>query len=421
MNNLLQLIHQSYIQLMHEFCQYPLLRQRLASESYSASTNVLAIGKAAWKMAAVTVHQLAEQGCEVDGYVLTNYGSALGAITGLAILEAGHPLTDATGLEASARIVAWLKQLPAKEDLIILLSGGTSALFEVLPPNLSLEAWTKQNKALLASGKSISEINATRTQHSLVKGGKALELVKAKHIRVYSVSDVPDNDPRILGSGPFTPSGEPRRIVGGYSFSLPGRKYSYQIVADNHSFLGQFAQELQHLGFRVYQDKTYHRDSVTGFGNQLKELLRQAYSPRFRLRPPFVYLFGGELTLTVSGSGQGGRCSHLALSLVNVLAKYPNAALFCIATDGKDHLAGNGGSYVDSLTRHRFQTTGINVTEAKKNFDSFTALKAIHQILPAPLLATNVNDIFLLAAGSDLENPLPATKSDEWDLFDTLL
>ena len=420
LDNLQHLLYQTYIQLMHRFCQYPELQRLLASERFSPQVRVLALGKAAWKMASLSIAQLALRGIAYDGFVLTKHHHSLGELPGLKILEAGHPLPDEHGLAASAQIVNWLRGIPAKDDLLILISGGSSALFEQLPEGLDLAGLSEIQKQLLKSGKSIAEMNRERSAHSLLKGGKALQMVKSKQVRIFAVSDVEGNDPAVLGSGPFTPALPGKKIPHGWHFELPKQQVNYRIVADNRLFCSQLASDLKQQGFKAHYEEAFLNSSVAAFADVLKEILRKAHSPHFRLRPPFVSVFGGETPLKVSGPGNGGRCSHLALSLVNVLAKHPNTALFCFATDGCDNISGSGGASVDSNSRKELLGAGINTSEAKKNYDSFTALKAIHRILPSPLLATNVNDVFVLCVGYDLENPFTPNSRDEYDLFEDL-
>lgn len=236
LSNLHHLVYQSYIQQMHKFCQYPLLAQRLRSAEFGTRVRILAIGKAAWKMAAVSVKTLAERGITAEGLVLTKPELSHGPIPGLAILFGGHPLPNSDSLASGAVIAAWLKTLRAKDDLLILLSGGSSALFELLPEGSDLAKLAAENKRLLKSGKDIAAINRERSELSLVKGGKALELTKARKIQIYAVSDVEDNDPWVLGSGPFTPIEPGRQTELGWRFKLGTKSIDYSFVGDNQSF-----------------------------------------------------------------------------------------------------------------------------------------------------------------------------------------
>ncbi|HQK57992.1 MAG TPA: MOFRL family protein, partial [Candidatus Syntrophosphaera thermopropionivorans] len=113
----------------------------------------------------------------------------------------------------------------------------------------------------------------------------------------------------------------------------------------------------------------------------------------------------------------GGRCSHLVLNMINPLSRFNNSALFCFATDGCDNVVGSGGAWADSYTRKEILDAKISIVRAKKEFDSYTALKAINHILPAPILATNVNDVYVLSCGYRLSNHLANQDEPQNNLF----
>ncbi|HOG31705.1 MAG TPA: DUF4147 domain-containing protein [Candidatus Cloacimonadota bacterium] len=421
MSSLHHQVYQSYIQSMHRFCQYPVLAEGLRQAELGIRVKLLAIGKAAWKMAAVSVNALAERNIKAEGLVLTKPGLSHGGIPGLAILSGGHPLPNENSLASSSRIAAWLKKLSAKDDLVILLSGGSSALFELLPEGFDLADLATEHRLLLHSGKDIAEINRGRTGLSLVKGGRALELTKARRIKVFAVSDVEGNDPQVLGSGPFTPAEPGEKTADGWRYKLGTKQIEYNIVADNQGFRELFAKDLREKGFRVLVEKSFQGCPLPKLANQIKEILRRTRSPRYRLRPPFIKILGGESPLKVSGEGLGGRCSHLALLLVRYLAKEEETALFCFATDGCDNVSSSGGAWSDSNTLAQLKAAGINLAAAIRKCDSYTALKSVNHLLPAPLLATNVNDIHVLSVGYSLQSPCPSRDWEAMDIFDELV
>jgi len=411
------IIYETYARRMHLFCQYPQLSELLGKQVFASRVRILAIGKAAWKMASLAALQMQKRDIRYDGYVLTRYGLSLGAIQNLEILEAGHPLPDESSIAHSGRIAAWLRGIPATDDLVVLLSGGGSALFELLPPDMTLPQLIDAHKQLISSGSAIDEVNRKRTEMSAVKGGKALKLLACSKVHVFAVSDVPGNDPHVLASGPFTPPQKGRKHGDAWVFESGSQKVFYHIVGDNASFTSALASDLKRQGFRVHLEAGFQDRSAAGFTTKLKDIIARAHSPRYKLKRPFLQVLGGETPVKVKGPGSGGRCSHLALSMAGTLARYKDCALFCFATDGSDNLPGSGGAMIDSKSLKQLPQQGFGMTRVLRDNDSFTALKRIHHILPSPVLVTNVNDVFVLSVGYDFDNPLSGCDDSELDIF----
>ncbi|OQB07225.1 MAG: putative hydroxypyruvate reductase [Candidatus Cloacimonetes bacterium ADurb.Bin211] len=396
-------IYQNYLKVMHKFCQYPELVKQLEKGKFSSNTKVLAIGKTAWKMASLCAKILAQKNISYEGFVLTKYGLTYGPILGITVLEAGHPLPDVNSFSHSKTIVNWLKNSSPKDDLIILLSGGTSALFEIPEEGISEQKLIETYKQLLKSGKNIEEINKERSKYSRVKNGKALSFVQAKKIKIFAVSDVPDNNPHILGSAPFTPDMVDIKVKNGWNYKYENKDIRYRIVADNNSFCTNLSDEFKSAGFYVFQDYQFYTYSINKMVNILTNILGSSSEQTLKIHP-FIFIAGGELSVKVTGNGSGGRCSHLVLNMINPLSRFPNSALFCFATDGCDNVVGSGGAWADSYTRKEILDAKISITRTRKEFDSYTALKSINHILPAPILATNVNDVYVLSCGYSISH-----------------
>ena len=409
-------IYQSYLRVMHRFCQYPELVKQLEKGKFSSKTNVLAIGKTAWKMASLCANILAQKNISYEGFVLTKYGLTYGSIPGITVLEAGHPLPDANSFAHSKTIVNWLKNSSPKDDLIILLSGGTSALFEIPEEGISEQQLLEIYKQLLKSGKNIEEMNKERSKYSQVKNGKALSFVQAKNIKIFAVSDVPENNPHILGSAPFTPAMIDIAVKNGWNYKYGDKDIRYHIVADNKSFCNNLSDEFKSAGLNVYQDPQFYTYSMNKMVNLLTDILDGSAMLPITIQP-FIYIAGGELSVKVTGNGSGGRCSHLVLNMINPLSRFNNSALFCFATDGCDNVVGSGGAWADCYTRKEILDAKISIVRAKKEFDSYTTLKAINHILPAPILATNVNDVYVLSCGYRLSNHLANQDEPQNNLF----
>jgi hydroxypyruvate reductase len=362
-------------QALTAFTAYPALRQALSNEQ--TPTHVLAIGKAAYRMAEVAAMAIPTAKL-ASCLVLSKYGfypeNHQDRPFSPILLEAGHPLPDANSLKHSRFILDWMEQIPPQDQLVVLLSGGTSALFEAPRGDISLQELIQQNDLLLRSGLDIAQINQARQKLSLVKSGQAAQHYKGQKLRVYLLSDVPANDPAIIGSGPFF---------------LPGID-NHSIIADNSAFLKSLAtplhKALPDLPLRLA--KRFVDEELTSFAKALAR-----FAPKAQ---PGIYLWGGELTLKVKGTGRGGRLSHLALSFLNEIKDQAGLSLIAFATDGNDHLPELAGAYVDRQSYLDLHKENADIPALLKTFDSYPPLKLIDAIIPAHYTGCNVNDVFIL-------------------------
>jgi len=374
---------------LEQYAGFPKLSAELDAISFGSAVNLLAIGKSAYPMAKVATELFARKGISYEGYLLTKYGHSPQSLPHIISLEASHPLPDANSIKHSRDILGWLSSLCPEEDMVILLSGGTSALFEVPEGRQELSELNKLHDALLKSGKSIAEINEVRRQYSKVKGGKALKYIACERIYCFALSDVQFNDPEVIGSAPFYSIAEPR--------------LQYDIVGDNNSFLRALAANLE--GETVVHNR-FVAQSVEDWAASLADY---ALSTAGKV----VHLFGGEAPVKVGWNkdvaetmnlshqgfaiGRGGRCTHLALLFAKHIAGLQGISLCAYATDGSDFLDNCGGALVDGYTCKKLQMKGIDVDRALASFDSFSALQAIGAIIPAFPHRINVNDVFILS------------------------
>jgi hydroxypyruvate reductase len=364
---------------LREFSCYPLLAGALQARELSAKVHILAIGKAAWQMAAVALQNL-PSGHTPDGYVLTKYGFSQAALPPLQVREAGHPVPDSNSFLHTREILNWLGSLPTGEDLIILLSGGGSALFEAVessdnPDSGELQSREQQlanlHRLLLCSGLDIARMNSRRSEISAVKAGKALRYLQTRRVHIFALSDVEGNDPRVIASGPFTGSDTD----------------NYTLIGDNQAFLRCLKTALCASAPVKLARKFLHEP----VGNAAKRLSRYIQSA-----PAGIYLLGGETPLKVRGEGKGGRCSHLALHFATLIQGSRDIKLLCFASDGNDNLPECSGARVDGDTCRKLRQAGIDPDQALRTCDSYTALAAIGAVLPGVCTGTNVNDVFVL-------------------------
>ncbi len=378
-----------------EFCHYERIADYIQHLGISDNVRLLAIGKAAWDMAAVTLKTL--PGAVKDGFVLTKHGFSRGKLDPLEVLEAAHPIPDENSLRHSKRVLDWLEVQKAEDHLLVLISGGGSALFEYPVSGVTLRHLQALNASLLKSGKDIHAMNRERIEHSQVKGGKCLDRSPCRHIHVLMLSDVAGSDPRVIASGPFTPRILPADWDPEYPSKIlhQGHQVTLKIIGDINSLGGIVQAKLRKAGFNVSSCGMDYYDDIQPFMDWIPKLIKLME----HFQGPLAVVMGGEMPIKVTKHGKGGRCTHLALLLAGTLSCYPDWRLYCLATDGNDNLPKVAGAYCDAYTYAQLLAKGIDPAKALSDNDSFTALNAIGNIIPARGRYTNVNDIYILARG----------------------
>ena len=360
---------------LKRFCEFPLLSAALASWEPGQDLHLLAIGKDAGRMCEAAIKVLKDK--VSDGFVLTKYGHYRCPDDRILHLEAGHPIPDDNSLQGSRLIVEWMSGLGRESELIVLLSGGGSALFEMLNDGIDQAGLTSLNRALLRSSLGIAAVNLERAKYSRLKAGGALTFFKGKQLKVFALSDVEHDDPAVIASGPFTPVHTDERG-------------EYRIIGNNMSFRTILAEELLPLDYDIQIDPSFLSGDQNGL---LKTIERELKHSQERGK---ITIWGGELPVKVTGSGKGGRCTHLALLAALLLASHPGAVFIALATDGSDNLSGSAGAWVDAQTLEQLGKLGVDICQVLEEMDSYTALNRLGQIIVRGEFHANVNDVFIL-------------------------
>ena len=383
-----ELIINAFESALRQLNTLPELKKDLEKRPLSPPVKILAIGKSAFPMAKVCVDILNKREINYSGYLLTKYGNVAGIIPNLIVREASHPIPDVNTIKYSREILSWLQKLYANEEIIILLSGGGSSLFEVPINGFTLEDLIAFNKNLLQSGLNIKEMNYERAKKSKVKAGKALNYIKAMKIYCYALSDVPNNEPEIIASGCFFPANSQKIKDNYYQAKLKKGKQElyYSIIGDNFSLRYQLAKELPPP---VYVHPRYFSENVENVAEFIADFA-------FSTDKKGMYIFGGEAPVKVTGNGIGGRCTHLALLLAKKIAGKKHITFYALASDGNDNLENVSGAYVNQNTLNQLQAKGIDISSAIAECDSYSALKTINAVVPAFQNPLNLNDIYLL-------------------------
>jgi hydroxypyruvate reductase len=406
-----------------------LLSGRLPAQP-AGRTIVVGAGKAAAAMAqAVEEHWPGD----LDGLVVTRYGHGL-PCRNIEVVEAGHPLPDTQGADAARRILEIVHGLSPDDLVLVLLSGGGSALLSVPAPGLDLPDLKVANQQLLASGASISEINCVRKHLSALTGGRLAVAAWPAEVLTLAISDVPGDDPSVVASGPTV--GDPstfadaRGVVHRYGLHLPPAVHRHleagrdetpkpgdpRLERSRFSLLATPATALEAAASAARDaspDPVVLGAEVQGEARVVAAehaaLVRRlaASSPPppagagvFAGRRPLLVLSGGETTVTVRGTGRGGRNTEYLLALALALEETGGpgggapVSVYALAadTDGIDGTGDAAGAflYPDSLPRGR--AAGLDPEACLATNDSYGFFAGLGDLLGTGPTRTNVND-----------------------------
>jgi glycerate 2-kinase len=396
------------------------LQAHLPAPPPSGRLVILAAGKAAAAMAEVAErHYLDERGVpasRISGLAVTRRGYGR-PTRHVQVIEAGHPVPDAAGLAATFETLALADAAGADDLVLALVSGGASANWIAPAAGLSLTEKQLVTRALLASGASIFEINQVRKHLSRIKGGRLAERAHPARLVTIGISDVPGDDPAVIGSGPTVPDpstlADARAIVARYRLEVPELvtraltdpanetpKPGDAVFAATSFALAVRPAEV----FRAVEDavRAAGYDCIllgTAIEGEASEVAvahaRLAHDLRAERRRA-VILSGGELTVTLRGKGRGGPNQEYALALAIALRDARGIAALAADTDGTD--GGDGrpedpaGALIDATTLARARGLGLDPAVFLNDNNSTEFFERLGDLLtPGPTL-TNVND-----------------------------
>jgi glycerate 2-kinase len=374
---------------------------------------VIGAGKASASMArAVEDHWTGP----LSGLVVTRYGSGA-ACRRIEVVEAAHPVPDAAGEHAARRMLQVVGGLAADDLVLCLISGGGSSLLPLAPPGLGLADEQRLNRALLASGASISEMNCVRRHLSAIKGGRLAAACYPARVVNLLLSDVPGDDPADIASGPTVPDpttcADALDIVRRYGIELPQRARELLESAEGESIkpgdprlpaietrfvaTPQMALEAAAaLARKAGITPHILGDAIEGeardVGKTLAGIAIQVARREQPFKPPCVLLSGGETTVTLRGTGRGGRNVEFLLSLA--LALHGEAGVHAMAgdTDGVDGQEEVAGALIGPDTLARAWARGIKPRERLDDNDGHGFFEALGDAVITGPTRTNVND-----------------------------
>jgi glycerate 2-kinase len=394
-------------------------------------TVVLGAGKAGGAMAeAVAALWPAE--APLSGLVVTRYHHVPPGYRArpgrIEVVEASHPVPDAAGRQAAARIAALTQGLGADDLVLCLISGGGSALLSMPAEGLTLEDKQAINKALLESGAAIDEMNCVRKHLSAIKGGRLAARCAPARVVTLLISDVPGDSPEVIASGPTVPDAttcaDALAICRRYGIRLPAAALA---GLESGAFESPKPGDARFAGHEVHLIATPQQaleaaaaaaraagvaahilsDEIEGESREVGKVhaaLARAVARRGQpFEAPCVILSGGETTVTVKQKGgRGGRASEFLLGCAIALQGEPGVHVLAADTDGIDGIEDNAGAVVTPDTLARAAALGLKAADFLDRNDAYNFFEPLGDlVVPGPTF-TNVNDFrALLILGRD--------------------
>jgi len=287
-----------------------------------------------------------------------------------------HPVPDERSLAAGARLLAWVDELPPSVWPLFLISGGASSLVEVPAPGATLEDLAALTRLSFTSGMAIGELNARRAALSCIKGGRLAARLGGRPARALFVSDVPNDDPRVIGSGLMGPA--------------PGGTDGIErtVIASIDHAVAAVAAHAAQLGLTVHAPRERFAGSA--------ERLAARFAHELHLGAAQLCAWGGESTVELPPHpGRGGRNQHLALAAARLIAGRSELLLLAAGTDGSDGVTEDAGALVDAESCARISIAELDADDCLHQADSARALAASGDLVHTGPTGTNVGDLVI--------------------------
>jgi glycerate 2-kinase len=379
------------------------VEEALKGRTFTRPT-IIAVGKAARAMAQAAMRHVQAE----TVVVVTNYENAA-PLEGAEVRGAAHPTPDAEGARAAQRVEGALSM--AQGDVIALISGGGSALLPAPVMGVSLDDKAVVNGLLIASGADIVMMNLIRQQLSRLKGGGLLRAAAPAHVTTLVLSDVVDDDLRAIASGPsVSPIGTRADAVDALKSLqiwdwVPAsvRKHLQQpepdlgplpesdtiLIGSNNRSVAAMARA---AGGGVKQGVHVFPAPLVGDVDAAAHIILDC------AHEAGIYLFGGETTVKIAGTGLGGRNQELALRVAKIAGErgFGDYVFLSGGTDGRDGPTDAAGGLVDGSTLDRLKAAGVEIDDVLARNDSYHGLEAVNDLLKIGATGTNVADLQVL-------------------------
>ena len=361
-----------------------------------------------------------------EGWITVKYGHGV-PLKKVRIMEAGHPVPDEQGLQATQFILDHLRKCTEKDLILCAFSGGGSALSPA--PRAPLELGEKQTttQLLLECGATIFELNSIRKHLSACKGGQLAQMAYPATVVSLFLSDVVGDPLDVIASGPTVPDpstfSDCIGIVERYGLSerLPPRvfkllrdgasglieetpksgdplfeKVQNLVIGSNRTALFAASHKAKQLGYNTLILSSFMQGEAMDVAEVFAAIGKEIATSGNPISPPACILAGGETTVTIRGKGKGGRNQELALAAALAIEGWPQIGILSAGTDGSDGPTDAAGALIDGNTCQEALKRGINTEEYLRNNDSYNFFKALGDLFITGPTRTNVMDVICL-------------------------
>ena len=371
------------------------VRKEIENSQYPEEFHLVAIGKAADSMLQGVPEKRIKSALLISkhGHISDKTRNNPRVIS----IESDHPVPQQSSLKAGEMLLDYLGNLPAVEPCVFLISGGASALVEVLEDGWDLQQLQELTDYLLANAYPINEINAIRRRLSKIKGGGLWQYIGERPVYALLISDVPDDDPAVIGSGVLFPVNEtevpvlPEKWLAKfkpYSVKVQGGNFYWKIIASLAIAKEVATETAEKIGYQTQCIEEFLQGEAAEVASECVDTLKQ--------NPSTLFIWGGETTVNLpKNAGSGGRNQHLALAAAIQMQDMENSFLLSAGTDGTDGLTNATGALVDNNTVKNGLEKHLNAADYLINADSNTFLQALNATIITGATGTNVMDLVI--------------------------
>jgi glycerate 2-kinase len=407
----------------------PLVQRSLAGLRLPSRGRVLVVGagKASGAMAAAAEETLGERIAEGVVAVKDGHGAPTRRVR---LLEAGHPVPDERGA-AAARAIHDLARSAGSDDLVlVLISGGGSALTPAPAPPITLAEKQALTRLLLRAGANINQLNAVRKHCSILKGGQLARAAGSARVDALLLSDVIGDPLDVIASGPTAPDestyGEALAILDRFGIAgevapaiigrleqgrsgeipetpKPGdplfQRVTNTVIGNNHLVIEAAMERARALGLTPHLLTRTLEGEAREVAARFVAMSREVRAGAGPVRAPCCLIAGGETTVTVKGQGSGGRCQEFALAAAIEMAGLPGVVVLAAGTDGNDGPTTAAGAIADGESAARARTIGVDLAARLADNDANAALAALGDLIVTGPSNTNLLDLYLVVVG----------------------